>query len=53
VQRGRGRGAWGAAGGRDAEVKTNPMVSSHINQDRAVHDQLDHVVGTLVKLVAK
>jgi hypothetical protein len=26
---------------------------SHINQDCAVHDQLDRIVGTLVKLVAK
>jgi len=29
------------------------VVSSHITQDSAVHDQLDRVVGTLVKLVAK
>jgi hypothetical protein len=28
-------------------------VSSHITQDSAAHDQLDRVVGTLVKLVAK
>jgi len=28
-------------------------VSSYINQDGAVHDQLDRVVGTLVRLVAK
>ena len=37
VQRGRGRGA----------------LSSHVNQDGALHDQLDRIVGTLVKLVAK
>ena len=29
------------------------VVSSHITQDCSVHDQLDRVVGTLVKLVAK
>jgi hypothetical protein len=29
------------------------VVSSHIGQDRAVHDQLDRIIGTLVKLVAK
>ena len=29
------------------------VVSSHITQDSAVHDQLDRVVGTLVKIVAK
>ena len=28
------------------------VVSSHISQD-GVHDQLDRVIGTLVKLVAK
>ena len=29
------------------------VVSSHTSQDCAVHDQLDRIVGTLVKLVAK
>jgi four helix bundle protein len=29
------------------------VVSNHITEDGAVHDQLDRVVGTLVKLVAK
>ena len=29
------------------------VVSSHVKQDCAVHDQLDRIVGTLVKLVAK
>jgi hypothetical protein len=29
------------------------VVSSHITQDGGVHDQLDRVIGTLVKLVAK
>ena len=28
-------------------------VSSHIIQDCLMHDQLDRVIGTLVKLVAK
>ena len=29
------------------------VVSSHVHQDGALHDQLDRIVGTLVKLVAK
>jgi hypothetical protein len=29
------------------------VVSSHITQDCALHDQLARVVGTLVKLVAR
>jgi len=29
------------------------VVSSHVNQDGALHDRLDRIVGTLVKLVAK
>jgi four helix bundle protein len=29
------------------------VVSSYLNQNCALHDQLDRIIGTLVKLVAK
>ena len=29
------------------------VVCSHVHQDGALHDQLDRIIGTIVKLVAK
>jgi hypothetical protein len=48
------RAARGASAGAGSGGPLNlPGLSSHITQDGGVRDQLDRVIGTLVKLVAK